>query len=437
MNENMNENMNYESSNQQINPKKPKSRFIKIALFCALFGLVGGISFYGARRIDEGVTNASLSANQTIDSKGLMSTSVVSGSAVSTTESGVSTVAAEVLPSIVQINVTATTTSANIFGQSQEQESTGSGSGIIIGQKDGEILIATNNHVVEDSKSVEILFCDDEKASATVKGTDSNADLAVVSVKASDLKSSTTSQIKTAQLGDSKTLKVGEQAIAIGNALGYGQSVTVGYISAKDREISTEDNSMKLLQTDAAINPGNSGGALVNSSGQVIGINSAKFASEEVEGMGFAIPISDAIPIINELMNKEAIPESEQAYLGIKGNDVTEQYTQYYNIPTGIYVGEVTNGSPADKAGIEAGEVITGINGKSVKTLSALQEVLSGLKAGSKGTITVKISDNGEYKEKTLDITFGSRSDASDSSNSDSDSSSNNSNQSNGFGYRE
>ena len=190
--------------------------------------------------------------------------------------------------------------------------------------------------------------------------------------------------------------------------------MTVGYISAKDREISIEDSTMKLLQTDAAINPGNSGGALVNSAGQLIGINSAKFASDEVEGMGFAIPISDAVPIIHELMNQEMIPESEQAYLGIKGREVTKEYTRYYNIPTGIYVGEVTKNSPADKAGIQAGVIITKINGKEITSMDRMQEILSACRVGDKGKITVCVPDDGGYKEKTLDVTFGSKSQSSE-----------------------
>lgn len=397
-----------------VKPRK-RGKILKTLIFSMAFMLVGGIGFWGARQIDTQSTSQS-TTNQVQQTQGLMNTSVVSGSAVSS-NSGVSGVAEQVLPSIVQIQVTAMTQMQNPFGGSAQQESTGSGSGIIIGEKDDEILIATNNHVVEGSTSVKIQFCDDEQVSATVKGTDSASDLAVVSVKRSDLKEDTLNQIKVAQLGDSNSLKVGEQAIAIGNALGYGTSVTVGYISAKDRVISSEDSSMKLLQTDAAINPGNSGGALVNLSGQVIGINSAKFASEEVEGMGFAIPISDAIPIINELMNKETVPESEQAYLGIQGKDVTEEYTKYYNIPTGIYIGEVTSGSPAEKAGLQTGQIITKVNGKTVKTIEALQEVLSGLRSGDKGTITVKVQKNGsEYEEKEMQVNFGSKTQNADRS---------------------
>ena len=393
---------------------KRKFSVPKMILCCIILGVMAGTSFFAARRIDGVIDNKEVSpVNTAQTTEGLMSTSIVSGSSV-TVGGGVSEVAEQVLPSIVQLNVVSVSQSSDIFGRSQEREATGSGSGIIISQKNDEILIVTNNHVVADSKSVEVQFIDNEKVSATVKGTDSDSDLAVVSVKSSDIKSSTRSQIKTIQVGDSKTVKVGEQAIAIGNALGYGQSVTVGYISAKDREISIEDSTMKLLQTDAAINPGNSGGALVNSAGQLIGINSAKFASDEVEGMGFAIPISDAVPIIHELMNQEMIPESEQAYLGIKGREVTKEYTRYYNIPTGIYVGEVTKNSPADKAGIQAGVIITKINGKEITSMDRMQEILSACRVGDKGKITVCVPDDGGYKEKTLDVTFGSKSQSSE-----------------------
>ena len=398
-----------------MNQEGKKRDNLKIAVYCAIFGLVGGISFFGAQKVADSVANKSTNSvkKESTETPGIMNTNVVSTGAINVGHSGVSKVVETVLPSIVQVHVTAQINTSSIFGG--QQESTGSGSGIIMSKKAEEILIVTNNHVIADSKKVEVQFCDDEKVSATVKGTNSNSDLAVLSVKLADIKKETLSNIDVIEKGDSDSLKVGEQAIAIGNALGYGQSVTVGYISAKDREISMEDGSMKLLQTDAAINPGNSGGALVNAKGELIGINSAKFAAEEVEGMGFAIPISSAIPIINELMEKEYIPEAEQAYLGIKGRDVTEEYTRYYNIPTGIYIGEVTKGSPAEKAGLRVGYIITALNGKSVKTVEDMQEILSGCRAGSKGSITVQIQSEGGYKKETLDLTFGSKSKSSES----------------------
>lgn len=416
-------NVTNQSNHNNIPPKQKKKKqgsgFEKKVAFCCLFGVIAGASFFAANKIDEKAFSGNGSKIIGDDNqKGLMSTKIVSGASITSASSvGVSSVVEEVLPSIVQINVTAKTQVPNFFGQDTEQEQKGSGSGIIMTKKKGEILIATNNHVVEDSTSVEVLFCDNEKVNATVKGTDSGSDLALISVKESDLKSETLAIIKTIQLGDSDSVKVGEQAIAIGNALGYGQSVTVGYISAKDREISAADYSMKLLQTDAAINPGNSGGALVNGNGQLIGINSAKYASEEVEGMGFAIPISKALPIINDLLDKESIPESEQAYLGIRGRDITSEYNKYYDLPIGIYVGEVVKDSPAEKCGLKKGYIITGINNRTVKTMEQMQEVLSGIRVGSKGTIKVMISENGKYKEKSLSITFGAKSEMNDDLN--------------------
>lgn len=320
-----------------------------------------------------------------------------------------SEIAGQVLPSIVAIDVTEEEIRNTPFGQ-QSGESTGSASGIILAEKNNKLYIATNYHVVEGAERVKITFQDESTADAEVKGTDSSTDLAVVRVDMSKLSADTLKKIKVATIGDSSSTKVGEQAIAIGNALGYGTSVTVGYVSAKDREIDNEDStSVKLLQTDAAINPGNSGGALVNSRGEVIGINSSKFASEEVEGMGFAIPMATAEPILEELMNQEEVAEEEQAYLGIRGKDVTSEYTKAYGLPEGIYVSGVTENSPADRAGLRQGYIITGINGKQIKTLSQLQERLSQCRAGDKGTITVKVGSGNQYEEKTLNVTFGKK----------------------------
>jgi serine protease Do len=386
-------------------------KMVKLVAGAAAFGIIAGTTFQGVNYTTENLLGIGTKAESSVsdsDSVKLTSTSVVSNS--DSGSSDVSTVAEQVLPSIVAIDVTEETTSFNPFYGQTTSESTGSGSGIIIAEKDDKLYIATNNHVVEGAKTVTIKFNDDTTASAEIKGTDSTTDLAVVMVDESSLKEDTLSQIKVAVIGDSDQTKVGEQAIAIGNALGCGTSVTVGYISAKDREIDSEDSaSVKLLQTDAAINPGNSGGALVNSSGEVIGINSSKFASEEIEGMGFAIPMATAEPILTELMNEETIDEADQAYLGITGQDVTSQYAEYYNMPEGIYVSEVSSGSPAEKAGLKKGYIITGINNTSVTTLEALQEKLTKCKAGDEGTITVQVADNGEYKEKTLNVTFGQK----------------------------
>lgn len=381
-------------------------RIVKLVAGAAIFGIVAGSTFQGVEFISQNTWNTQVEQQEDTSAK-LATTSVVSNQDSGTGD--VSHIAEQVLPSIVAIDVTAQATSNTPFGP-QTSEQTGSASGIIIAEKDGKMYIATNNHVVEGATSVKIIFNDETTAEAQVKGTDSSTDLAVVEVDMSKLSADTKNQVKIATIGDSDAVKVGEQAIAIGNALGYGTSVTVGYISAKDREIDAEDSaSVKLIQTDAAINPGNSGGALVNSRGEVIAINSSKFASEEIEGMGFAIPMATAEPILEELMNQESVAEDQQAYLGITGRDVTSEYTEAYGLPVGIYVSEVSQGSPAEKAGLKTGYIITGINGKEVKTLAQLQERLSQCQAGDRGTLTVQVAFGSSYTEKTLNVTFGKK----------------------------
>ncbi len=399
-----------------------KNNFLKITTYAAVFGLIGGMSFEGTTYISNKYINKSSVESSKTTSKSIEKTSTLSSTSTNTSGSdGVSGVSESVLPSIVAIDVKTTQTSTDVFGRTYEQDASGSGSGIIVAQDSKNIYIATNNHVVADASSVSVTFNDKSVYSATVKGTDSDSDLAVVEVPLSKLSADTLSNIKVAKLGDSDKVKVGAQAIAIGNALGYGTSVTVGYISAKDREVSGEDNTMKLLQTDAAINPGNSGGALVDSSGAVIGINSSKYADTSVEGMGFAIPINTAIPIINDIVKAQTVSEDEQAYLGIKGTNVTSEYAQYYNLPEGIYVSSVTSGSPADKAGIKKGDVIVKYKGKDVTTMDGLQEKMALCKAGDKVEITVKRADNGEYKSVTCNVTLGKKSDAPESTENSSD----------------
>jgi serine protease Do len=397
-----------------------KKEFIRVTTYAAIFGLVGGMTFEGANYL----YNKNIVTESQVTETAKTKATVVATTSTSTstdTSGGVSEVAENVLPSIVAIDVTVAETTSDMFGRVYEQDSQGSGSGIIVGQDSDNLYIATNNHVVSDAKTVSVTFNDESVASADVKGTDSDADLAVVTVSLKDLSDDTLSNIKVATLGDSDNVKVGDQAIAIGNALGYGTSVTVGYISAKDREVASEDVTMKLLQTDAAINPGNSGGALVDASGAVIGINSAKYADEEVEGMGFAIPVSTAVPIINDIIQSESVAEDEQGYLGIRGKDVSSEYAEYYNIPEGVYVGEVSEGSPAEEAGLKKGDIIVKFDGRDVTTMTGLQEKLSQKKAGTKVKIVVKRSDDGEYKEKTLTVTLGKKSQASeDSSTQDS-----------------
>jgi serine protease Do len=324
----------------------------------------------------------------------------------------VSEVVANVMPSIVAIKSTSTVTTYDFFGRKLNRSAQGNGSGFIIGQNGSDLYIVTNNHVIEDVDYVEVVFADDATAEATVKNADPKTDLAVLIVNANKLSEETLSSIKVASLGDSDNIKVGEMAIAIGNALGYGQSITVGYISALDREITVDGIKMTLLQTDAAINPGNSGGALINIAGEVIGINTVKYAAEEVEGMGYAIPISSAIPMINELINRELLNESERGFLGINlttARNVTEVFSQSFNMPVGIFVNDVVEDSPAEKAGLKQGNIIVGFNYMKVETIDDLLNILTYSRAGEEITLVVKVLENGEYIEKELKVTLSHR----------------------------
>lgn len=412
--------------------KKPSNgkakKVIKFAASAAVFGLIAGGVMVGVNAAG----NRIMGNNDTPGAQ-IATVTPTDTSVQTTSKSGVADVAEEVMPSIVSITSTSVQTVRSWF-QSYEQEISGSGSGIIIGQTDDEILIVTNYHVIEGAKELTVAFSDETAVSATVKGYDSAADLAVLTISTKDIESDTLSQIKVAALGSSDDLKVGEFAIAIGNALGYGQSVTVGYISALDREVEVEENTMTLLQTDAAINPGNSGGALLNANGEVIGINTVKFVDSTVEGMGYAIPISTAIPIINDLMNSEVIEESEQGYLGIKGNDITDEYAQGFNMPTGVYVVKIVEGSPADECGLKAGDIITKFGDRTVTSMDTLQSILSNRKAGEEVTMTVqRNNEKGEYEEVTLKVTLGAKKDMpaddSDSDNSGSKESQNDNSQ--------
>lgn len=395
-------------------PKTRKHGFAKLIASSLVFGLVAGVAFQGYGYVYNLNTNSESAIEDTVNTTTENSTddgvvALETGTSSNVT-SDVSAVVENVMPSIVAINATVNTTNSDFFGRQYSEETEGSGSGIIIGQNDTEILIATNNHVIAEATKVEIVFADDTTATATVKGTAAASDLAVVSVNVNELSDDTINNIKIATLGDSDSLKLGEMAIAIGNALGYGQSITVGYISALDREVTVDNVTLNVLQTDAAINPGNSGGALLNSKGEVIGINSVKYVDDSVESVGYAIPISEAIPIINDLMNRTTLAENEKAYLGIGGQDVTSEYAQNFNIPVGIYVGEVQDGSAASNAGLVVGDIIVGINNTTVESMADLSEVLDYTEGGSTGTITVKSLADGEYVEKVLDITFDSRS---------------------------
>ena len=389
--------------------KKPSSgKAKKVGLFiasAAAFGLIAGGVMVGVNAVGNNV----LGTNKATSQVATVSTSDVGMK--DTASTGVADVAEEVMPSIVSITSTSVQTVRSWF-QSYEQEVSGSGSGIIIGQNDDEILIVTNYHVIEGASELTVAFCDETAVAATVKGYDDTTDLAVLSINPEEMTEETLQTIKVAALGSSDDLKVGEAAIAIGNALGYGQSVTVGYISAKDRSVDVENTTMTLLQTDAAINPGNSGGALLNASGEVIGINTVKYVDSTVEGMGYAIPISKAIPIINDLMNQEVIEESEQGYLGIQGNDITDEYAESFNMPNGVYVVKIVEESPADQCGLKAGDIITKFAGRDVASMETLQSILSGKKAGEEIEMTVqRNNEKGEYEEVTLTVTLGAKKD--------------------------
>ena len=331
-----------------------------------------------------------------------------------------STVAKKVMPSIVSITGTYVTTYDYWFN-SYQQESTGAGSGIIIGKDDQYLYLATNYHVVQNAKSLSVTFVDDKSADAVVKGYVENNDIAVVTVKLSDISDDTLNEIKEIQVGSSDDLAVGDPCVAIGNALGYGQSVTTGVISALNRSVSetdqttgeTTESSVKLIQTDAAINPGNSGGALVNASGEVIGINSSKLVGDSVEGVGYAIPISDVSDLIENLMNQETktkVAEADQGAIGIKGMSVSTEYSQQLNMPEGVYVSEVTKGGGAEKAGMTRGCIITGNNGTTVSSMDDLQEQLQYYAKGDEVELTIQVpQSNGEYQEQSVNVTLGAK----------------------------
>ncbi len=357
----------------------------------------------------------------------------------------VSEIVSEALPSIVSITTKSVQEVQNYFGmygmygyapQQQEQEVEGSGSGIIVGKNDDELLIATNYHVVEGADTLSVAFTDGNAVEASVKGFDEERDLAVVSVSLDDVEDDTMDAVSIANIGSSDDLKVGEQVVAIGNALGYGQSVTTGIVSAKNRRMDSDNNTVtdgsddssdgvNLIQTDAAINPGNSGGALLNMKGEVVGINSAKLASTEVEGMGYAIAISDVTDILQNLMNetsRDKLDDSEHGVLGIKGSSVSSEAVQMYGIPAGVFVKEVTEGGAADKAGLKANSVITEFNGKTVSSNNQLIEYLSYYEPDEEVELTVQVPHGTSYKEETVKVTLDENTDADDSDDNDKDS---------------
>ena len=355
----------------------------------------------------------------------------------------VSDIVEEAMPSIVSITTKSVEEVQNYYGMfgqygaysPEQREVQGSGSGIIIGKNDSELLIATNYHVVEGAETLSVGFCDSTACEAKVKGYDSERDLAVVAVSLDDIDSDTMDAITIATIGNSDDLKVGAQVVAIGNALGYGQSVTTGIVSAKNRQLNSDDtvgdydsdsnSATNLIQTDAAINPGNSGGALLNMNGEVVGINSAKLASTEVEGMGYAIAISDVTDILQNLMNetsRDKLDDSEHGVLGIKGSSVSSEAVQMYGIPAGVFVKKVTEGGAADKAGLKANSVITEFNGKTVSSINQLIEYLSYYEPDEEVELTVQVPHGTSYKEETVKVTLDENTDADDSDDNDKDS---------------
>ena len=380
------------------------------AQLCSLANNVGTEAVADGENAQEGAAEASL----------VSTTDTVQPVEDSLNYSGVADIAEAAMPSIVSITNRSVQEVQSFFrGRAFQYESVSLGSGIIVGENDTELLICSNNHVVEDASELTVSFIDETSYEAQIKGTDPDNDLAVVAVKLEDIDPDTLDQIRIARIGDSDEMRVGEQVVAIGNALGYGQSVTTGIISAKNRSIQVKDyydvtTYEDLIQTDAAINEGNSGGALLNMSGELIGINSAKAASSGVEGMGYAIPIDKAYPILEDLMNRvtrSVVDEDEAAYIGINGESVSEEVVELYNLPEGIYVTDVGKGSPAEAAGIERGNIITEFDGVKVSSMDQLRERLQYYSGGETVEILLQTAADGAYTEKTVSITLGLKSD--------------------------
>ena len=403
--------MNEETPKPKKNRKVPKP--VKLVCAGVAFGLVASVTFQTGNYVGTKVFGTTTTNGKTAKTAQTVDGAKLTTSSSSTGTSDVATIAKNAMPSIVSITNMSVQEVQSFFGGTQQQESTSVGSGIIIGQTDSELLILTNNHVVEGNEKLTVSFVDNESVEANVKGTDSTKDLAVVAVKISDVKDSTMDEIAVATMGDSSKLEVGEQVVAIGNALGYGQSVTSGIVSATERTLDGYEGGT-LIQTDAAINPGNSGGALLNSNGEVIGINTAKVATDSVEGMGYAIPISDASDTIQNLMNQETktkVSEAEQGYLGIQGVDVSDESAKMYNMPTGVYISDVVKNGGVQQAGLTKGSVITGLEGTTISDMNSLKEQLQYYRVGDKVKVTVQVpGNNGEYTEKTVEVTLGSKS---------------------------
>ena len=398
--------------------KKSKvGKAVGLVASAAVFGLVAGGVMVGVNTVANSyiASNVETKDNIVIGNQTDIKSDSESTAAPATNLSNmdVSTIVDKAMPSVVAIYGKAEITQNSFFG-TQSYEAQSSGSGIIVGKTDTELLVVTNNHVIADTDSLEVEFNDGTKATASVKGGDSDNDVAVVAIKLSDLSEDTLSKISIANIGDSNDIKVGQGVVAIGNALGYGQSVTVGYISALNREVKTEGGtSRNLLQTDAAINPGNSGGALLNMKGEVIGINSAKYSDTDVEGMGYAIPISAVKDLIAELSSKETrtvVAEENQGYLGIQGKDIDEEMAKAYDMPQGIYVYKVVEGGAAASSDLKAKDIITKFDGQSVRSMESLKNMLTYYESGKTVDLTVqRLDESGNYVEKTVTITLGKR----------------------------
>ena len=411
---------------KKVREKKPMTtgkKWVTVVAMALVFGLIAGGTMFGVNAAGNYLAGNDSSSDEVGQTQTTASDS--NSSSDGSGQGTVAEVAKNAMPSVVTISTMSVEEMRSFFGGTQQYEVEGAGTGVIVGENDTELLIATNNHVVEGATSLSVGFIDEESAAGEVKGTDVNNDLAVVSVKLSDIPEDTMNQIKIATVGDSDDLQLGDQVVAIGNALGYGQSVTSGYVSALDRDLTLTDqsgttiNSTGLIQTDAAINEGNSGGALLNMKGELIGINEAKSSSTStgaaVDNIGFAIPIDKAEESLQQLMNlktREKVDASQASYLGIRGEDVSAEASELYGIPTGAVITEIVENGPADQAGVKKGDILTELDGRSISSMAQLQDVLQYYAAGETVDLVVQRSDNGEYQAQTLSITLGSADDA-------------------------
>jgi len=413
---NGNDPMRHEEPENNKKPGKKGKLAKKVAGITAaalVFGTVSGGVMAGFNVLSNAAIIAQKNAAAQTQAPALQTSGNQGGNVTYTsTVTDVSGIVENAMPSVAAINDKMTIKQQTFFAP-QTLEAESSGSGIIVGKNDTELLIATNNHVVDGASNMTVTFADDKAVDAAVKGTDAASDLAIIAVPLDQIPADTMSKIKVASLGDSNSLKVGQQVIAIGNALGYGQSVTVGYVSALNREVQDENgNTNSFIQTDAAINPGNSGGALLDINGNVVGINSAKTASTEVEGMGYAIPISKANEILSTLMTKKTrvqVDEAKRGYLGIEGTNVDAQISQMYGMPNGIFVYRITDNGAAAASDLKEKDIITKLDGQSVTNMEQLQSMLSSYESGETVTLTVQSLTNGTYQEHDVQVTLGSK----------------------------